>query len=814
MPNLVINLDAKDLASKDINKVAKNIKKLSKASGEAGKSSKGMTGSFLKANLALGAASAAFRVLSGAVKDSIRLSNEQAKQEAKLNAVLESTQHAAGLSAKQIKDMAAELQNMSTFGDEAILSGQNLLLTFTNISDEVFGRTSKAMVDMSTAMGQDMKSSAIQLGKALNDPMKGLSALSRVGVSFTDSQKEMIASLQESGDLVGAQGVLLEALETQFGGAAKAVADTFGGALSQLKNVQGDLLEDAGDFAAIFGTDIVKSMTESAKAAQTWLNSVEGIEKISNIAGTLAGTFDVLKQIASGLTDSFKGTFQKTIDKISKSFQEIFDEVGDGIDIFTILEGTVKGLGIAFSILGSVVAAAVKAIVRLGLTIKEVGELVTDFVGFLTGDVDAEQLKKQLFEVGDGFKKMGEGLVESVKDIVKTTREEFESLNSNGKLSARELEETFVTSYNKMKDKVKAANAEIKEDQKKTIEDLQTTGEGLGRNLAQEYEDYVTLKKKLDEGSITDFEEFKKAQVKLNEMGNDEMLKDYIKFQDSINAANKKAKNDWKGFTTGLVDAFTNSFNQIADAVNTIYDRMSQDIELQLERQITSIDEAAQRQLEILGLADETREEQLQNEITQKQEQIEQSKSMNEEQALQEELTTLEKELAKERILNNAEKRKEQARKASAKKQHQLEVEQFNFNKGASIANVWISTAQGIAAAWASSMSLGPIAGPIMAGIMTTLLTANAGVQTGVIASQQPPPAPFRNGGITGDGPIVVGEQGREILIPPAGSEILTNDTTERALGGFNIGSITVVANNPEEFKEALIELREQEQVS
>jgi len=30
---------------------------------------------------------------------------------------------------------------------------------------------------MSTAMGQDLKSSAIQLGKALNDPIQGVAAL-------------------------------------------------------------------------------------------------------------------------------------------------------------------------------------------------------------------------------------------------------------------------------------------------------------------------------------------------------------------------------------------------------------------------------------------------------------------------------------------------------------------------------------------------------------------------------------------------------------------------------------------------------------
>jgi hypothetical protein len=80
---------------------------------------------------------------------------------------------------------------------------------------------------------------AIQLGKALNDPTQGVSALSRVGVSFTDVQKDMIKKLQESGDMMGAQRIILGELEKQFGGTAEAVGKTLPGALDRLDNAIG-----------------------------------------------------------------------------------------------------------------------------------------------------------------------------------------------------------------------------------------------------------------------------------------------------------------------------------------------------------------------------------------------------------------------------------------------------------------------------------------------------------------------------------------------------------------------------------------------
>src|SRR5262245_40422906 len=134
---------------------------------------------------------------------------------AQTTAVIKSTGAAAGVSAKHVEDLAGSLMTKTGVDDEAIQSGENLLLTFTRIRNEagkgnaVFDRATKAALDLSVALGQDMKTSAVQVGKALNDPVRGMTALARVGVSFTKAQKDQVKALEASGHHLEAQKIVL-----------------------------------------------------------------------------------------------------------------------------------------------------------------------------------------------------------------------------------------------------------------------------------------------------------------------------------------------------------------------------------------------------------------------------------------------------------------------------------------------------------------------------------------------------------------------------------------------------------------------------
>lgn len=234
-------------------------------------------------NVALGIATGGLLALGTAFSDVTALAKEQQDVEKQLDAVLASTGFAAGLTADELKSMASELQSVTNFGDEAIINGQNLLLTFTNIGKDVFPRATETILDMSQALDQDLKGSAIQLGKALNDPVAGISALSDVGVSFTDQQKEMVAAMMEAGDIAGAQGLILDEMARQFGGSARALADP----ATQLNNTWGDFKEIiGGSVLGIIDTLAINAMPLLTGAMET-LSPI-----IGEVGDFIAGFFD------------------------------------------------------------------------------------------------------------------------------------------------------------------------------------------------------------------------------------------------------------------------------------------------------------------------------------------------------------------------------------------------------------------------------------------------------------------------------------------------------------------------------------------
>jgi hypothetical protein len=161
--------------------------------------------------------------------------------QAQLAAGIKSTGNAANVSVKGLEGLASSIQDYSGQTDDSIVASEKMLLTFTNVKNEVgkgndiFNQATKATADMAARMGGEASTYAVQLGKALNDPIKGLSSLSRIGVAFTAGQKKQITALTESGQTMKAQKIILKELNTEFGGSAKAAGDTLPGQLARAK---------------------------------------------------------------------------------------------------------------------------------------------------------------------------------------------------------------------------------------------------------------------------------------------------------------------------------------------------------------------------------------------------------------------------------------------------------------------------------------------------------------------------------------------------------------------------------------------------
>lgn len=199
-----------------------------------------------------GVALAAFGVnsLKNFAMESLNLFGIQEQNEQRLSRVLKATNHAAGLSAKQLKEHASELQGLTTVGDESILKLQTTLLAFTGVASDEFKRATALALDMSEVLGTGATENVKKLGKSLQDPLSALTGLKKAGVTFSEQQQAQIKSLVAADKRREAQLIILAELEKRYSGAAAAAADTVLGRQTQMANAWGDLKEGIGNVLA------------------------------------------------------------------------------------------------------------------------------------------------------------------------------------------------------------------------------------------------------------------------------------------------------------------------------------------------------------------------------------------------------------------------------------------------------------------------------------------------------------------------------------------------------------------------------------
>jgi len=275
--------------------------------------------SILKYAAAATAAAAAVGLAIKVGKELVDAYAVQEQAEARLTATIKATGSAAGLTKDELLNMAGGLQKVTKFGDETIIGAESLLLTFKDIGEDTFPRALESILDVSEAMGTDLQASTVQIGKALNDPILGLTSLTRSGIQFTDKQKDVIKSMVETGDKAGAQNIILKELESQFGGVARAAADTATGGITQLDNIMGDLKESFGQSIAEGINPFVKGLTKVVT------QMVEGRKKAHDLKEAL----NVVDQGGLATAEQTTLILQNQIDKlgmIANSYEMMNDE--------------------------------------------------------------------------------------------------------------------------------------------------------------------------------------------------------------------------------------------------------------------------------------------------------------------------------------------------------------------------------------------------------------------------------------------------------------------------------------------------------
>lgn len=338
-----------------------------------------------------------FPSLSASAKDAEKLEMQMGQ----LRAAIDATGGAAGLTAEDIVKMSKALDEATLGSAEGFRNAALQLLTFKTVGVDAFERTLKAAQDLSSAGFGSVEGATVQLGKALENPIQGLTALTRVGVSFTEEQKKMIESFVRLGDVASAQNVILAAVEGQVQGVAAAAGGGLAGAVDLVGKRMTDLSETLGGVLLPIFTqlnlvwaDVIGRVNETAErlAGPLKAASEQAGQALRTLGeGVAAFLSDALQKLGDWIANLDWASLQRGAETASAKIADLwqrFVDVGQAVKDFSdVVKVAFNGVQIAFN----TVLTGVQALVS----------------GFLTG----------LAEIEGAASKVGLGTLERAAEL-------------------------------------------------------------------------------------------------------------------------------------------------------------------------------------------------------------------------------------------------------------------------------------------------------------------------------------------------------------------------------------------------------------
>ncbi|WP_445363916.1 hypothetical protein ACJJIQ_05155 [Microbulbifer sp. ANSA003] len=323
---------------------------------------------------------------------SIRAGEEMERGQLKIEGLLRATGNASGRTAQQLDEQARSVARATLASISGIRDAQGVLLTFKSVQADVFDNAIVLSQDLAAVMGGDAKSAALQLGKALEDPATGLTALKRSGVSFTEVEKEQIRTMQESGRVAEAQRYILAKLAQQVGGAGSAEAGGLTGAVDSLAQSWQEFLEEFSRTSGSTGvatraiqglTGVLDNSHELAEGLGTAFTALTVL-----MAGRFAGAIGPrVAQLALLNAETYKATVQ------TNAFGQVVGRTTIATRTATM---AAAGLKSAFAFLGGPV----------GVITVAVASLVAWNASQPTAEAHAETLTGKINELTSSWKKL------------------------------------------------------------------------------------------------------------------------------------------------------------------------------------------------------------------------------------------------------------------------------------------------------------------------------------------------------------------------------------------------------------------------
>jgi hypothetical protein len=517
------------------------------------------------------------------------------------------------VSARLIKFAEANELTVAVDG-EVIKATQAKLLTFkelANTADETggaFDRATMAALDLASAGFGSAESNATALGKALNDPIKGITALTRSGVTFTAQEKENIKTMVESGKTLQAQEMILKAIETQVGGTAEATAkssdkmklafeniyeqvgeallpvfDEFVGILAELTPQIGDALTPiAENLAQVFKQQVLPAIQNFT----TWLASPAGIQKVKDLTQAIIDGIGKFIDFGKAVFDNW--------DKITKAITVIGGlviavktltttvEVAKAVQLLWNASIIASPIGILITVLGLAAVAVVafsKEVnadtIALKKNATQVSALEQEQIQLQEkikqGGIGFQTYQKQLIKVNDKLMEAKTGFSTSAGEANKFNNLKFSGVNSEIDATARRLK-GLANQFGETTGEARRF-ADLAPDP--AVEEESGGGGGGGGQTAAEKA--AEARKKVQElikntrkQVIEAQSDYRKAVAKANSdfLANEAKIqRDYAdKFADIIEQSKNRIRDAFRSVASFTVATFLSDFRQVEEA--------------------------------------------------------------------------------------------------------------------------------------------------------------------------------------------------------------------------------------------------------
>lgn len=392
-------------------------------------------------------------LVSGGIREMLTAGSDSEQAVAQLNAALESTGHAAGLSTEQLQEMAKELRDNSMFDTEQILSAQTRLLSYTDVVGEQFPKAMQIIIDQSQRTGQSIEQSAETVGRALQTPSKAMEALGRQGFKLEEGQKKLLQQLEATGRTAEAQAIIMDMLSESYGGSAAAARfGTLKGLIKGLREQFSDFFEmiaDAGAFEYVKEqltgfAERIRAMAEDGslkRLAESLSNAfIQGAEKV--------------KEFGARLMEVDIGGFADQASTFFNNFGAHIDDAMTRIQLFiapfrTLFNGVTSGVAL--------MGAAFTNTVGLMLTVVEsVAARIPDILGGPKIRASVQSARETINALRDGF-------VEQIEQDGQDIRDAWDVTARHGVKAQQVVVDAATAAEQRKRDAAEATAAKVEE---------------------------------------------------------------------------------------------------------------------------------------------------------------------------------------------------------------------------------------------------------------------------------------------------------------------------------------------------------------